>query len=58
MKRITLVLTVDDYYSSQITREVKQELAQAAVDAVVAHKLYLVSIEAKIGNVRKAKVQS
>lgn len=56
MKRITLTLIVDDFWpESTIGREVKQELAGNALEAVVSHKLSLVAIETKIGTIRKPR---
>ena len=56
MKRLTLTLVVDDFWPEiTIGRELKSEMARAALDAVDAHKITLVEVGVKIGTVRKVK---
>jgi hypothetical protein len=56
VKRITMVLTVaDDYLYSDTARKIKTHLAESALSGTAIFKLDLVSVETRIGTVRKGK---
>lgn len=55
MKRVTVIVTVDDTYYGDKLRWLKDDMIVAAMGRVQEEALQVLSIEAKIGTARKAK---